>query len=46
MKHSKVKETFRTDAIGVKNVCKGHNNVSERNKIFKLFDFIQIIFMC
>ena len=35
---AEVKETFRTDAIDVKNVCKGH-------KIFKSFNFIQIIFM-
>ena len=43
--NSEVKETLRTDAIGVKNVCKGHKNVSERYKIFKSFNFIQIIFM-
>ena len=42
---SEVKETFRTDASGDKNVCKVHNNVSERYKIFKSFNFMQIIFM-
>ena len=26
---AEVKEKFRTDAIGVKNVCKGHNNISK-----------------
>ena len=42
---AEIKETFQTDAIGVKNVCKGHDNVSERYEIFKSFNFIQIIFM-
>ena len=42
---AEVKETFQTDTTGVKNVYKGHNNISERYKIFKLFNFIQIIFM-
>ena len=37
-KYSEVKETYRTDAIDVKNVYKGHNNVST-------FNFIQIRFM-
>ena len=43
--HSDVKQTLQTDAVDVKNVCKGYNNVSERYKIFTLFNFIQLIFM-